>query len=123
MKLTTREIFAVLMFFGGLLIFFFYSSVMQHPRLVIEPDARDIFRALGVGTGLMLMLAGPVSSKLPPGRIGLAVGIAAGTVYSLAIVSCGYFLDHGQWGLAGVFLVLGILAIGSLVRYSQSATL
>ncbi len=114
MKLTTGKISAVLMFFGGWLILFFYFLLLRTPFLKIEPTALDILKHLAYASGFLLMFSGIFPSKVRAGWIVFVAGI----VFSLFIACFGYFLEHDQWILAGLFAILGILIAGSLMKVS-----
>ena len=88
------------------------------PELKTEPIRIGFHLAAELVTALCLIVSG-VGLLLGAGWGSILFLVAAGMLFYTAIVSPGYFAQQGQWGWLGMFsliLLLGVISVVLVVR-------
>jgi hypothetical protein len=99
----------------------FFLATGQVPEVQSEPIRLGFHLAAEAGTAMALLIAGVgLLQKRAWGR--RCATIALGMLIYTVIVSPGYFAQHGQWPLVGMFavlLALDLVCIRLLIRAEQ----
>jgi len=99
----------------------FFLAAGQVPEVRSAPIALAFHLVAEAATALALIAAGVM--LLRRHRYARAVGLVAnGMLIYTVIVSPGYFAQAGQWPLVGMFGVLLLLAIASILQLSRSVS-
>ncbi|MEZ5125114.1 MAG: hypothetical protein R2826_02540 [Thermoleophilia bacterium] len=93
----------------------FFVAAGQVPELQTEPYRIAFHLAAEAVTAVALIVAGVMLFRSARGAARLAL-VANGMLVYTAIVSPGYFAQQGQWALVGMFAVVLVLAVGSIVK-------
>jgi hypothetical protein len=99
----------------------FFIAAGQVPELQTAPVAIAFHLAAEAATALTLIAAGMALLRKRRGAAKLAL-VANGMLIYTVIVSPGYFAQQGQWPLVGMFALLLVLALVSIVKVWRVAT-
>ncbi len=97
----------------------FFLATGQVPELQTEP-IRIAFHLAGEFVTAVGLLAGGIGLLKRLRWAAPLYSVAAGMLLYSAIVSPGYFAQRGQWAIVGMFAVILVLALVSIVNVGRT---